>query len=119
MQRQGQVGDDVGAPVNEVALPARPHQRVPQAHQEAVAGVLGLGHVRAGAIVEAHETSVAPVGEFVENTLIAPAHLDRFDDVQRGRELDQPLGIAGSQVQVNDVRQALLFRVDGEVDLSE
>ncbi len=89
------------------------------AHEEAVAGLLRLRHVRAATVVEAQEAAAAAVGESVEDPSIPPARLDRLDDVQCGRKLDQPLGIPECQVQVNDGRQALFVRVDGEVHFAE
>src|SRR5262249_17361095 len=76
-------------------------------------------HVSTTTLVETQEATVTAVGEFVEDTAIPLAQLDRLDDVQRGRKLDQPLGIPGCQVQVNDGRQLLFVPVDVEVYLPE
>jgi hypothetical protein len=116
---EGQPGHDVAAAVDEVALPAGPDQGVAQAHQEAVAGVLGLRHVGAAAIVEAQEAAVAPVGELVQEAAAAPGDVDGLDDIQRGGELDEAGGIARGQVEIDDRGQAGLGRVDREVGMAE
>src|SRR5262245_45771613 len=114
-----QTSHDVVAAVDEVALPARPDQGVAQAHQEAVAGVLGLRHVGAATVVEAREAAVTAVRELVQNTAMASGGLDWLDDVQRDGELDEAGGIARRQVEIDDRGQAGLARVDREVDIAE
>ena len=114
-----QPGHDVLAAVDQVALPARPDQRVAETHQEAVASVLGLRHVGAATIAEAREAAVAPVRELIEHAAAASGDLDGLDDVERGRELDEARGVARRQVEIDDRRQAGLGRVDREVGIAE
>src|SRR5262249_18661480 len=101
---EGESGHDVVAAVDEVALPAGPDQCVAQAHQEAVAGVLELGHVGAAAIAEAREAAVATVRELVQHTAAASDDLDWLDDVERGGELDEAGSIARRQFEIDDRR---------------
>ena len=119
LARLRQVGDDVAAAGDEVALPAGPDDGVALAHEEAVAGVGSLRQVGAAAVVEAHGAAAAAIGELVEEAAVAAAEVDRLEDVEVGGELDEAGGVARREVEVDDGGQAGRRRVDGEVDLAD
>ncbi len=119
LHRLRQEGNDVGASVDQVALPAAPDHGVAVALQKALPSELRLRQVQAGGVAIAEGGATAAVGELVKHLVAASAEVNRLDDVEDAGELDAAITVKRRQVEVADVREVWLIRVDGEVRLAE
>jgi hypothetical protein len=65
-----------------------------------------------GGVVETRQNAlVAAIGELVERA-VALGHVDRLEDVEIGRILDHPAGVARRLVEVDDYRIERAFRIE-------
>ena len=100
-----------------VAVPARVHRGVSLQEQDvALANVGGrervaaAGKSREGA--EAQLDAIPAVVDAIPELVVAPRHVHRLQDEERGAVLDHPSGVLRSFVQVDDERVEGIARVD-------
>ena len=121
-ERRGAVGcdgqgqDHAAIARQEVSLPGAPHHRVAAAEQIAVAGVLACRRIVAGRRIAKilHRPLVAAVAIVEEEPPVAAGRIDRFQDAEIGRELDQAIAIARRLVHVDDASLRRRVGIDGE-----
>ena len=101
-----------------VPLPAHPEQREALRHERPVAELrLGRRVVGASRLLEHGEDALrAAIAGLVEQPAVAARRIDRLQQVEIRRGLDQPARVDGGEREIDDALVARRLRVEGEMD---
>src|SRR5205085_7541109 len=94
-----------------VTLPAAPHQREAEAHQEAVTGVLGVAAVRC-TVEPRHDRLVAAIGHVVYEATIAAIEIERLQDAEVALIFDVTARVARGPIEVDDTGIQAMCRIE-------
>src|SRR5947207_9720080 len=94
-----------------VTLPAVPHQREAEAHQEAVTGVLGVPAVRC-TVEPRHDRLVAAIGHVVYEATIAAIEIERLQDAEVALIFDVTARVARGPIEVDDTGIQAMCRIE-------
>ena len=104
-----------------VPLPSHPEQREALAHQRAVAELRRGRRIRGvrGVLEHRQNPLGAAIAGFVEQAAVAARRIDRLQEIEVRRELDEPLRVLRREMQIDDAPILRQRGIEREVDLAE